>query len=544
MTRERAWMSGRSRPLGAGVLSLAASLLAAPPAFAEDADPVRSSQLTTSLVWIFGDDDVLHAPGDATPPSPAAGLGDRPGYDELFEGFASRYTGRENRSELLLDATAPGLAPRLTTRARLALGLDAASLGVRGAPLAVEDAGSFVEVAWQLGPDPAHALALRAYPLNGDRQRVGHLEALAWGGATGPRWDSPYASADGPARALVLELRAGFVVCHLGLKTANFLEPEPSGPALDETSYGWFGGVESRWSAPIGVAFELGHFEHGRLPGGSAAPRATTTGASLRVHAELGLREALPPVGFGLEPSPFDASSSESAVAEAPRHAANERAPVRAPSGGARPATSGVAFAVEGAHLVERRWDFDRPGRSALAPARGAAAVLEARAGRLDVRALVSLREPSFVLRSGPGVFPSETIPRAAAERSELGVAAGVGLEVHHAVRAWLAAGVLWPAALTTGAVDARGRVTGAMLVVRGPGDVEALPPGAGAVPVLAIRPTCALSLSRLLEGVVWAQYRRDFDRTRLVAVNGGALARGFQSPDRLGYGLALRAVW
>jgi hypothetical protein len=39
-------------------------------------------------------------------------------------------------------------------------------------------------------------------------------------------------------------------------------------------------------------------------------------------------------------------------------------------------------------------------------------------------------------------------------------------------------------------------------------------------------------------------QYRRDFNHTRLVAAEGGALARGFRAPDRLGYGVAARAVW
>jgi hypothetical protein len=52
------------------------------------------------------------------------------------------------------------------------------------------------------------------------------------------------------------------------------------------------------------------------------------------------------------------------------------------------------------------------------------------------------------------------------------------------------------------------------------------------------------LRLSALLETFAWLQYRRDFNRARLVASPSGALARGFSSPDRLGYGVALRATW
>ena len=104
------------------LLTLAARAHAADP-------PRRANPLKTSLVWLFGDDDVTHAPAEVSPPSPGSGIGDRPGYDSLLDGFASRYTGRENRSELRLDGDAPGLFPRLTTRAGLALGVNLVALG-------------------------------------------------------------------------------------------------------------------------------------------------------------------------------------------------------------------------------------------------------------------------------------------------------------------------------------------------------------------------------------------------------------------------------
>jgi hypothetical protein len=506
---------------------LAFSCLLALPSRAAAEPLAASNRLRTSLVWLFGDDDVLHAPGDTSPPSPSAGIGDRSGYEPLAAGRFGHYTGRENLSELTLEGTAPGLVRSLSTRALLALDLDLSSLGTRGAPIALNDAGSFVELSWTFGhagsarPD---ALTLRAFPLNGDRERVGALELLGWGGAVGPRWESPYTASEGGVRAVRLELGLGFALAHVGLKTATFLEQAAAGPAVAETSYGYFAGVTSRFRGPVGVAIGVGHFEHGRLPGGADAPRATTTGASLALHAGFGISQPLPPESLGLERSPFEPGAHGPDASTAERR--------------------GVAFGAEAAHVVQRLWDFDHPGGSALAPGRAVAVFGELALGPVDTRVLASLRDAGFVMRNGPGAFPSETLPRAAATQSELGLFASVAVALGPMLRPSLGASVIWPAAVRTNAIDRFGQATGATLVLRGPGDIESLPPGTTPVPVLEARPGLELRLSTLLELFAWLQYRRDLNRTRLEAAPGGALARGFQGPDRLGYGVAARAVW
>jgi len=509
----RSWRRWTGRGLVFGLLLLRPS-----PAAAE---ATADARLRASLVWILGDDDVLHGPSDTSPASPSAGIGDRSGYSSLFDGLASRYTGRENRGEARLTGEAPGVVPSLTTRAGLALGFDVNGLGDRPSPLLVEDLGSFVEGALRLGPGrPGRddALVVRLLPLNGDRQRVGALEKLAWGGAIGPDWESPYASASGPVRAARLDLLAGIVEAHGGLKTATFLEAQPTGPAVDETSYGWFGGVRSRWAAPVGVTLGFGHFEHGRLPGPAGAPRATTTGVSLGLTWRCGLDRALSPVAFSSDGSPF----------EAPAGSLQEH---------------GVAVAVEGVHLVERLWSLDTPGTSVLAPARGAAVLVQVRAGLLDLRTSFLVRDALFVMRNAFGVFPGEALPRDLSERPELTAALSAGI-VGPTFRPVLSVGVLVPAAVSTTGVDRFGQPVGTTLVVRGPSDVGALPPGRAPVPVFEARPSTELSLSRLLSIVGWAHYVRDFNHTRLVPAAGGALGRGFQNPDRLGLGLAARAVW
>lgn len=514
-------MNARSLLAAVSVLLVAGAAPAAAPAAPEPAQRIR-----TSLVWIFGDEDVLHAPADTSPPSPGAGIGDRGGYDVAPATPLSRYTGRENLGELVLDGVASGFVPSLSTRARLALELDLASLGVRGAPAALNDAGSFVELGWTFGhagSSRVDALTLRAFPLNGDRQRVGELELLGWGGAVGPRWESPYAPSLDGVHAARLELGLGFALAHVGLKTATFLEQAAVGPALAETSFGVFGGVSSRFRAPVAVALAAGHFEHGRLPGSSDAPRATTSGVSLRLSGGVGFRAPLPPESLGLERSPFEAAAGSEAGPTPP---------------------SWLAFGVEGVHLVQRLWDFDHPGGSALAAGRAAAVFGQLVLERLDLRVLASIREPGFVMRNGPGAFPYETLPRARGTQDELGLLGSVAVPFGAVVRPSLGVSLVWPAAVRTSALDRFGQPVGATLVLRGPGDVESLPPGLAPVPLLEARPGLALHVSTLLELYAWAQYRRDLNRTRLVAAPGGAVTRGLEAADRLGYGVAARAVW
>ncbi|HEX6272123.1 MAG TPA: hypothetical protein VFZ53_03760, partial [Polyangiaceae bacterium] len=108
------------------VLTAAGRAVAEP----SDATAPRASA-RAALVWIFGDDDALRPPNEATPPSPAASIGDRPGYDPLVAGYGSRYGGRENRVELRLRGEARDLVPALATAAELAVGLDVTGLGER-----------------------------------------------------------------------------------------------------------------------------------------------------------------------------------------------------------------------------------------------------------------------------------------------------------------------------------------------------------------------------------------------------------------------------
>jgi hypothetical protein len=495
--------------------------------------PERSSDVRIALVWIFGDDDALNPPNESTPPSPAASIGDRPGYDPVVSGYRSRHTGRENRFELRLRGAARDFVPALTTAAELALGIDASSLRQQGNgggddALRVEDVGSFVELGLSLagscesrapaGDDAREpSLALRLYPIDGDLERVGWLEALGWGGAVGPHRESPYATAAGPVRAARLSLDHAWLELFAGFKTATFVEPVPSAPAVAETSYGLFGGGEARPSELLRLGIAGGYFEHGRLDG--AAARATTAGASARLSIQRGMDEPRSPVTFlGQGDDPF--RSSKDAL------------------------PGSFAIGVEAAGLVQRLGDFDRPRRTTLAPARALAAYGGARLGPFETSLALLLRDPEFVMRNAVGVFAGLSVPASAQHEAERVVLVSNGLIISERFRADLALALRFPAAIMTGALDRLGQPTGATLVVNGPGDVTLLPVGSVPVPIFDARAAVEARLSSLLSSVLWAQYRRDYNRIRLVAGDGELAVRGFVDPDRFGYGIAARAVW
>lgn len=493
----------------------------APPSRAQT-EPSASATPRVSLVWILGDDDVLGGAPSSSEVSPAPSIGDRTGFDGLFEGLSSRYTGRENRLELRLAAEAPGFFPDVTTRAEVALGLDASQVGDREGSFRLEDAGSFIEASVRLrGP----GLFVRLFPLDGDRERVGSLEALGFGGQTGPERLSPYSTARGPVRAGRIGFDWGASHGFVGVKTASFLEPTPAGPAREETNYGFYAGIEARPRRWLGFGLGFGHFEHGFLPGaGAPIGRATTTGGSARLSLQSGLHAPRAPLSFGTEPPPFSDGS--------------------APTTPQKKQTSGFAFGVEGVHLLQRLRDFEGPERARLAGARAAAFVGTVRAGRFELRTALLAREAGFVARHVPGVLPGFTRPRAAREAAELSALASGTVSLGRAWDISLAVGARRPAALLVPAVDSAGQASGAGLVLDENGELALLPPGEMPVPVLALRPSLDLRLSSLLETGAWLSYRRDFNRTRLIQTDSGTLGRGFERPDRLGYGVSARAVW
>jgi hypothetical protein len=322
-------------------------------------------------------------------------------------------------------------------------------------------------------------------------------------------------------RAARLSLELDALRAFVGLKTASFVEPIPNAPAVQETSYGFWGGVSARPSELVALGVASGYFEHGVLENGGSRARATTAGVSVRFSIQRGMTEPRSPIAFlGPGDDPFLTTSD-------------------APPGS-------FAVGVEVAALAQRLADFERPGRTTLVPARGFALFGGARLGPFETSAALLVRDPEFVMRNAPGVFPGSSAPSSAQRDLERTVLLSNELILTDLVRVEVATGLRFPAAVMTAALDRVGQPTGATLVLNGPGDAELLPADAVPVPIVDVRLALETRLSTLLSAVGWGAYRRDYNRTRLEGGAGTSevTTRGFADPDRFGYGVGVRAVW
>jgi hypothetical protein len=477
-------------------------------------EPQRDNAADFRLRWLFGDDDVLHAPDATRPPSPASAIGDRAGYDPLLRELGGRFTGRENRAEFRALLSAPAFVPGLTTRAQLSLGADLETTAdTRSDAPPFVDLGSYVEFEQRLST--ASRLALRLYPLDGDEERVGELDALAFGGAVGARRDSPYQSATRAPRAARFRFQSAGVSAFLGLKTAPFVEALPVGVAVEETSYGVLAGVVSDIGAHVRLGVSGGYFEHGRLSLGELrGPRATTSGVAFRAAFGVGMREPPRLAELGPEASALDAGF------DAP--------------------PEGLALGAEWVELAMRRGRFERPDEVRLMPARGGALSGAIRVAWFELRAAALYRDAELVMRNANGVFPGLTLPLASATQPELSLIVLPRIRPHPAVALGLGVAAQSPAAIMSFAFDRLGQPTGGALVIRRPSDLDLLPAGQGPVAVFEVRPSLAVRLSSVLGMSAWVSYRRDYNRVRSLTDFQGVAARGFADPNFFGYGVAL----
>jgi hypothetical protein len=188
------------------------------------------------------------------------------------------------------------------------------------------------------------------------------------------------------------------------------------------------------------------------------------------------------------------------------------------------PRPSGVALAIEGVTLVRRLRDFEVPARSGLSASPALGIYGSARGQRSALHLVATWRSLAFVLRNAEGLVQGSGRPR-----SELATWLGVSTTL----LPWrlvpsLELGCLLPAVLQT-----QGALPGVLqtFVVRGPGQIEALPLGAERLPILAGRAGFRLQLSAAFAFGLFATYEHDANRVRLASRTGGA-ARVFATPS------------
>ncbi|HLV64962.1 MAG TPA: hypothetical protein VKY73_04090, partial [Polyangiaceae bacterium] len=333
------------------------------------------------LAWVLGDADLTRPARSSAPSSRGLVAGDQPGYALFFDGLAARDRARQSRLELALSRQQAFVEARAF--AVLALDLDLEALLARSEPeptLDVEDAGTRLGVTTG---GPGGAVTIELYPFDTDGLRLGRLRELDFGATDTRRGESSFFDVSGGVPGARVVVRRPSLRVELVGKVARARAPS------EELLLGALARLAFVPTSALSLEVSGGFVQH---------PSALTA-AGRGFSAHSGLRVAL----FGarvraLAPRGFPARRRERA-------------------------SSGLGLALEGAGLVQRLDDADRPLATRLEPGWALAVTAVYAAPRVETWLSVWARSLSFVLRHGPGLSPGRSVPRRGHAENELSAA-------------------------------------------------------------------------------------------------------------------------
>lgn len=498
-----------------------------------------NSFMDTRLTWTFGDDDFLHATGELIPLSPTFSIGDRPQYRMFFDNLNSRFAGRENITHLVMYKKLPGFIPHLTTEAAMVLRFDLGALSANTGNLnsALYDSGSYLRIFYNTNSDKEkEGVSAVFFPLDTDRMRLGYLYDNSWGGTAASINQSIFPRIQGISPGLKLQYDHEKFYGFVGFKTATIVQPEKVLNAgsesevevvrVGETNYGVMagGGVDPlpflRFDVGAGY-FQQGKFDLEDVRG----KNVYTYGASTRlvVHNNM-------PVPTSVDFQLYRNDPSSPMIMFRPEKY--------------NPDQVAWSLSAEGTLLQQQLKDFDASGATKQESAIAAALQGVVKVGYMRASLTGIYRNLQFVVRNVPGFIPFETLPKFSTSDPELFGSAAVDYHFPGAhLTPGIAAGFQLPATFqsqfTEGGVPASRTI-----VVRSQGNESILPYNFDRSMILQMRGSLRWDLSDILGIVGWVQFVRDNNGTLVVRdpKEGTASLRVFQSPNRLGLGVAVQA--
>ena len=500
--------------------------------------------MDTRLSWTFGDDDVLHATGQVLNPiSPNFGIGERPGYRLFFDNLNSRFAGRENVTHLALYKKMPGFIKRLDTEAAVNLRFDFTQLGSNSNNLnaAFYDAGSFIRIFYHTGEASSSktGLGLTLWPVDTDRFRLGYLYTLSWGGtgAGANPTESVFPRIQGSAPGGKLQYDGDGWNLYAGFKTASIVQPQqipaPGTNTIQETSIaqinvGVLAGAAVDFTDFLHLDVGGGYFQQGKfnLPDVLGKP-VYTGGFSARLvlhHKDMAVPQSLDFLLYKNDPDKPQIFFAPVAYT---------------------PGKTTWLVSAEYDQLFQNLKDFDTVGATKIQ--QGHAGALQAQLKSSFFRASLTgiFRDLPYVERNQPGFIGFETLPADVKTKPEIFVSTHLDYFIEGPrLTPGIDAGVQFPATFTSSSVGTSSAPIDRTVVVRQQGDLGILPVGLSAVPIVQLRASLRWDLSRILQAMIWIQYKRDNNATAIVTdpSTGTADLRAFVSPDFLGLGTSVQA--
>lgn len=499
--------------------------------------------MDTRLSWTFGNDDVLHPTGQVLPISPNFSVANRPGYRLFFDALDSRFSGRENLTHLGLYKKMPGFIKRLDTEAALNLRFNLTELGTNTNNLnkALYDAGSFIRIFYHTGDDSQSktGLGLTLWPIDTDRFRLGYLYAISWGGTGtgGNVTESIFPRIKGSAPGGKLQYDGDGWHLYAGFKTASIEEtskvPAPGTNTIqqtknDQTNVGVLAGGAADFNDSFHVDLGGGYFQQGKfnLPDVLGKP-VYTGGFSARAvlhHKDMPTPQSLDFLLYKNDPDKPHLFFAPVVYT---------------------PGKTTWLVSAEYTQLFQNLKDFNTVGATKLQ--QGHAGAVQAQIQSSFFRASLTglFRDLPYVERNQPGFIAFETLPADTKTTPEVFFATHLDYFFESPrLTPGLDAGVQFPATFTSSSVGTASGPIDRTVVVRRQGDFGLLPVGLGAVPILQLRASLRWDLSRILQAVVWIQYKRDNNTTfsETDPSTGTSGLRAFVNPDFLGLGTSVQA--
>jgi hypothetical protein len=497
--------------------------------------------MDTRLSWTFGDDDILHATGQAVPLSPNANIGDRKQYRLFFDNLNSRFGGRENLTHLALYKKMPGFIKNLDTEASLVLRFDIAALASNTNNLnqALYDAGSYIRAMYHTsgGPDGKEGVSLTFWPLDTDRFRLGYLYDISWGGTNAGINQSIFPRIQGSAPGARLQYQGDIWSIYAGFKTASIVQVEQTltpGTSeveqirLGQVNYGFLGGGNVEPTDMLRIDVGGGFFQQGKfdLPDVAGKP-IYTGGFSTRVV----VHDKDMPVAQSIDFLLYRNDPNKPQVIFAPEKYF--------------PGKTTWSASIEYSNLFQNLKDFDAQGATKIQQARAAALQANLKSSFLRASLTGIFRDLPFVLRNQPSFIPFETLPKSAATNNEIFLAAALDYYIDSLhLTPGIGMGLQFPAAFKSTSTDAASAPIERTVVVREQGSLAILPVGKNAVPIVQARVSLKWDVSRILSAIIWAQYVRDNNGTFVARdpSEGTVALRTFINPDFLGFGTSVQA--
>jgi hypothetical protein len=507
----------------------------APPGFGS-----TGNFMDTRLTWSFGDDDFLHPTGELIPLSPTFSIGDRPQYRLFFDNLNSRFAGRENLTHLVMYKKLPGFIKNLTTEAAVVLRFDIGALSANTGNLnaALYDSGSYLRVFYNTSSNDAkEGLSAVFFPLDTDRLRLGYLYDISWGGTAASINQSIFPRIQGASPGLKVQFDSKKFYAFAGFKTATIIQPERvlTGAAetdvevvrVGETNYGFLGGAGVDPIEMLRFDVGAGFFQQGKFDLEDVRGQSVFTyGASARtvLHHNMPAPTSVDFMLYRNDPmAPMVIFKPEKYD----------------------PGQVSWSISAEGSVLQQRLKDFDVSGALKTQSAIAGALQGVVKAGYLRASVTGIVRNLAFVVRNVPGFIPFETLPQNNTSTDpEIFGAAALDYFIKSAhLTPGASFGMQLPATFKSEFSDG-GVPASRTIVVRQQGNESILPYNEGRSPILQARANIRWDLSDFLAVVGWVQFVRDNNGTLVVrdAREGSASLRVFQSPNRLGMGVAVQA--